>query len=373
VNTLVKIISVILFFLLFSINIYSDTNQKKTLSIIEFKVNGIVPLKDAGIIVANEVLTAISKTGKYKLLERVILNKILEEQKLSAIGAVSQESAVQLGKLYGVQSFIVGTINGIGNRYILSARIIDTTTGEIKNAVQTTFKNINNISVEVEYLVKILLQFDKVPYNSKDNNNYNSKEIAFWPMYEGEGGFIHDKSGNGLDCIGNNIGWLGDKGVIFNGINSFVDCSSNEKFNFEKSISIIVYLKYSEINHNFVSIIEKTGVFSLLLEKKSGKIEFFINGLDSIQSKTKLIPDNWYMIAVVFTGEKLKLFINGMLSKQFSRKGLMRKSNSSLIIGDWSDKDGYRAYNGIISNIRLYSKPLNNNEIIQIYKKFLSK
>ena len=67
---------------------------------------------DAGIIVANNLITYLFKTasGDIKILERENLKSILEEMKLGQIGVVSANSAKEMGRVYGIDVAIMGSV-----------------------------------------------------------------------------------------------------------------------------------------------------------------------------------------------------------------------------------------------------------------------
>ena len=67
---------------------------------------------DAGIIVANNLITYIfnNASGDIKILERENLKSILEEMKLGQIGVVSGTTAKQMGRVYGIDMAIMGSV-----------------------------------------------------------------------------------------------------------------------------------------------------------------------------------------------------------------------------------------------------------------------
>ncbi len=67
---------------------------------------------DAGIIVANNLITYLFKTasGDIKILERENLKSILKEMKLGQIGVVSANSAKEIGRVYGIDVAIMGSV-----------------------------------------------------------------------------------------------------------------------------------------------------------------------------------------------------------------------------------------------------------------------
>jgi len=86
---------------------------------------------DFGRFLAEELITRLYQTKKFKVIERQLLNKIIAEQKLSLTGMVDPTSAKQLGKLLGVDAICSGTITDLAQSLRVNARLISTETGEI--------------------------------------------------------------------------------------------------------------------------------------------------------------------------------------------------------------------------------------------------
>lgn len=87
---------------------------------------------EGGIIVAERLTTRIVKLKKLKVIERNLLEKVLQELQLSNTGIVDSESAKQIGKILGVEAIITGTLTDIGNNRVeINARMINTESAEI--------------------------------------------------------------------------------------------------------------------------------------------------------------------------------------------------------------------------------------------------
>jgi TolB-like protein len=105
-------------------------NQKRTIAVVEFAdLRGNVT--DFGRFIAEELITKLYETRKFKVIERQLLNRVVAEQKLSLTGVVDPTSAQKLGKLLGVDAIASGTITDLGLSLRINARLIDTTTAEI--------------------------------------------------------------------------------------------------------------------------------------------------------------------------------------------------------------------------------------------------
>ncbi|HVQ39628.1 MAG TPA: FlgO family outer membrane protein, partial [Pyrinomonadaceae bacterium] len=111
-------------------------NQKRTIAVVEFvDLRGNVT--DFGRFMAEELITRLYQTKKFKVIERQLLNKVISEQKLSLTGMIDQTSAQKLGKLLGVDAIASGTVTDLGKSLRVNARLINTATGEIFSVAAT--------------------------------------------------------------------------------------------------------------------------------------------------------------------------------------------------------------------------------------------
>ena len=81
------------------------------------------PVELAGSSVADMVATELLGSGLYRLVERGQMEKILGEQALGLKGITDSSTAVQLGKILGVQGVIVGTVPEYGYKAIGSNKV----------------------------------------------------------------------------------------------------------------------------------------------------------------------------------------------------------------------------------------------------------
>jgi TolB-like protein len=104
--------------------------QKTTVAVVEFTdLQGNTT--DFGRFLAEELVTRLMETEKFRVIERQLLNKIIAEQKLSLTGVVDPASAKQLGKILGVDAIVSGTVTNLSQSLKVNARLISTETGEI--------------------------------------------------------------------------------------------------------------------------------------------------------------------------------------------------------------------------------------------------
>jgi len=134
---------------------YEGNGEKPRVAVFDFTND--TPFENAvlGKGVANTLVTALVKSKHFRVVERSMLRKILEEQGLELSGAVDPQKTVEVGKLLGVDYMIMGSISEFGvksshtsvgyggnvdasigvtkgtARVVLDVRVIDPATGEI--------------------------------------------------------------------------------------------------------------------------------------------------------------------------------------------------------------------------------------------------
>jgi TolB-like protein len=126
--------------------------QKMRVAVFEFDVKGDLGIKDAGSIIAESLITSLTQSNAFALKERLLLKKILEEQSLSSTGIINRETAVEIGKLYGVEGIIAGSITKWGNLIQVNARLIGTKDGSVLRGAMIEANNINEIPLLINAL-----------------------------------------------------------------------------------------------------------------------------------------------------------------------------------------------------------------------------
>jgi TolB-like protein len=113
-----------------------EAGQKQKIAVLEFTdLQGNVT--DFGRYLAEELITRLYESNKFKVIERQLLNKVIAEQKLSLSGVVDPASARKLGSVLGVDAIVSGTIADRGESLKVNARLISSETGEIFSAAAT--------------------------------------------------------------------------------------------------------------------------------------------------------------------------------------------------------------------------------------------
>jgi len=107
--------------------------KKTKIAVLDFQMQGDQSdsSKDMGKIVAEWLITGLVETGRFDVIERRLLEKLLDEQKLGATGAIDPNSAAQLGKILGVKTIVSGTVTSLEGYTEINARLINVDTASI--------------------------------------------------------------------------------------------------------------------------------------------------------------------------------------------------------------------------------------------------
>lgn len=84
-----------------------------------------------GTLIAERLVARLTARTMVRVVERAALDKVMEEQKLSALGFVDAHSSVQIGKLLGAKGILCGSITDLGERIEIHARLIRVESGEV--------------------------------------------------------------------------------------------------------------------------------------------------------------------------------------------------------------------------------------------------
>jgi len=86
-------------------------------------------------VIRERLTTFLVKNTNMTIIERALLEKVFQEQKLQLSGAVSSDGAKKIGKLLGADAIVSGTINELNTDEIeVNARVIEVETGKIITA-----------------------------------------------------------------------------------------------------------------------------------------------------------------------------------------------------------------------------------------------
>lgn len=183
--------------------------DKIKIAVLDFQMQGQgFENDDMGKIIAEWLTTAFVKEGRFDVVERRLLSKVLGEQELAVSGVVNTNTATELGKLLGVKIVITGSVIKLSQQIEVNARIIDVENASIiaaenVRAIQTT--KLEELVVEMSR--KIIRDFPLTGYvvSRKQNivmidlgRNAGIKQGLRFTVYKEGKAIKHPKTGEVL-------------------------------------------------------------------------------------------------------------------------------------------------------------------------------
>ncbi len=145
-------------FVIFATSCYADFKKTK-IAVLDFELRGdSFTTKDMGGIVAEWFTTTMVQDGRFEVVERALLRKIVEEQKLGMTGLIDESSSAHLGKILGVKTIITGSVLQFQDTIEVNARIINVNTGSIVAAENIRSNTSENLKKVIELLTSRIVK-----------------------------------------------------------------------------------------------------------------------------------------------------------------------------------------------------------------------
>jgi TolB-like protein len=137
-------------FILTLSNLYTQESQK-TLAVLDFEGRGINALEAATL--TDRFTSEIGKTEKMILVDRSMVEEILNEQGFQQSGCTTDECAVEVGALLGVQFMINGSIGKLGETFTIDVKMTSVESGATEETRNVTYiGKVDGLVTEIELL-----------------------------------------------------------------------------------------------------------------------------------------------------------------------------------------------------------------------------
>lgn len=117
-------------------------NSRVKIAVMDFSSSDSQALKNQDSFVIRERLTTyLVQSKNATLIERVLLERVFQEQKIQMSGIIGADTAKRIGELTGATAILSGTLSELANNDLeVNARIIEVETGKILSAGQAIIK-----------------------------------------------------------------------------------------------------------------------------------------------------------------------------------------------------------------------------------------
>ncbi len=131
--------------------------EKNKIAVLDFQMQGKqYQNNDMGAIVAEWLITALVKEGRFDVVERRLLQKVLQEHQLAMSGVVDDSSISELGQVLGVKIIISGAVLHFQNIIEVNARIIDVANGSIiaaESVKSSSAAGLEDLVIQMAHLI----------------------------------------------------------------------------------------------------------------------------------------------------------------------------------------------------------------------------
>lgn len=107
----------------------AGSGQAIPIAVMDFDGFGISQVE--AIALTNRLRNELFRLGTFDVVDRGMMENILNEQNFQMVGCTSNECLVEVGRLLGAKQMMGGSISKVGNTFSVSARLVDVETGRL--------------------------------------------------------------------------------------------------------------------------------------------------------------------------------------------------------------------------------------------------
>lgn len=125
-----KLFTLLLLFL-FTLPAMASMDGKLRIAVFDPSTSGRSIDEGAKIAIREIISSTLVNTGLYDIVERSLLEKVMQEQSFSNSGAVDDSQMTEIGKLAGANKIVLTVASFTGGRCVVSIKIIDVMTASV--------------------------------------------------------------------------------------------------------------------------------------------------------------------------------------------------------------------------------------------------
>lgn len=218
-------------------------------------------------------------------------------------------------------------------------------------------------------------------FSEKAENILSNNVLGEWPLSEGSGGSVYDKSGNGSTGTITGSTWktsadcVSDSCLYFNGSSDWVDCGTNSILAPTNALTLMAWVKPITLS-NWATVMMRTTIaswidgYGLAHYQGINDINFYINNYTTCASGT-LTLNKWAHLVGTYNQTNIRLYINGQLAGSTNYSTAI--NNGSTTFGIAKGNGGNYFFNGYIDEVFVYDSEMPASQVSQNYLKGLQR
>ncbi len=242
------------------------------------------------------------------------------------------------------------------------------------------------------YALYTMLEDPKNIASKNDNDNYphlysvgtNKRLIdqaqglvGYWPFDEGTETIAYDYSGNNNHgTLYNGPQWVDGKvgkALSFDGVDDKVEVPDSPSLDIRKNLTIMAWV-YPRTQLASIGDIVRKGRSYILGWVDRGSDVFACWIYDTAWRQFRFSKPysyyigKWWYFVLTYDGSYVKLYVNGILDREYNYVSTINISTYSLGIGWGSPEYSGEFFNGLIDEVRIYNRALSDAEIKALYE-----
>jgi hypothetical protein len=164
-----------LYCLLLPFVLSGQQEQKLRVAVFDPSSSGTAIDEGTKVAVRELISSTFVNTGKYTIVERSLLDRVMKEQAFSNTDVVDESQATELGRLAGANKVVLSVVTLVGGRNMLSVKVIDVQTATVDQQ-KTKIVSSNDLLDVVEPLTLELL--GEVAPETKSTTDRRTSPVA---------------------------------------------------------------------------------------------------------------------------------------------------------------------------------------------------
>lgn len=250
---------------------------KKRVAVLEFtgndKLEGKVDLK-----LSDMLITTLVKSGKFDVIERTQIEKVLEEQKLGMSGVIDESTAVEVGKILGAEYVVFGVVTSATQQNVdkfaymlvvievaIDIRVVDAVTGKILVAEHASGESESKVvKTSAGTVVSGAVDYNSAYARSAKNaiDEIGGKIGKLFPLL----GYVVQTEGMKVTTdIGEERGVLkGDSFIVFRVNDEIIHPITGKHIGWNKDVLAAISINRTEITLSVGAVIKKKAPETLI-------------------------------------------------------------------------------------------------------------
>lgn len=140
-------------FIFAAADLYADEG-KPIITVLDFEANNISTADMKSI--TTFLAAALFDTGSYTVIDTAQRDNILKELEFSLSGCTDESCQLEVGKMLSAELIVVGNIGKIGDRIIITCKILETETTETVQTAKGVYEDVTQLIDNISFLAETL-------------------------------------------------------------------------------------------------------------------------------------------------------------------------------------------------------------------------